>query len=105
MSYTWTNGETITANKLNNTGGDGIFVVTQTQSGDNYVLDKTYNEVLAAWNSGMLPVVVYNNSDCILLYVVEYIGFNENSLYEVFADGNSFTSSSADGVLTSVGSK
>ena len=57
MSYnktTWTAGDTITAEKLNNlengvaSASSGPLVVTATKSGTVFVLDKTYAEISAA---------------------------------------------------------
>ena len=63
MAYTWTNGEVITAEKLNQTGGSGgggIFKVTVTATNpDNteFTADKFAGEIYEAWQSGLLPVV------------------------------------------------
>ena len=51
MSYTWTTGETITAAKLNATG-------TGLCTFDNDAVDKSYNELLAMFNSGIIPCFV-----------------------------------------------
>ena len=53
MSYTWTNGEVITADKLNNTGGSGFLLVTDT----NGTLDKTWKEISDSINANV-PVYV-----------------------------------------------
>ena len=60
MSYTWTDGELITAEKLNQTGGGGaasLFVnVTDTTEGDDFTftLDKTFAEIKAVLDAGGL---------------------------------------------------
>ena len=51
MSYTWTNGELITAAKLNSTGG--VFVVTV----EDGTLDKTWQEIWDAAEA-MNPVFI-----------------------------------------------
>lgn len=61
MAYTWTNGEVITAEKLNQTGGSGgggIFKVTVSgEFPSSFTTDKSSDEILEAWQSGLLPVV------------------------------------------------
>ena len=55
MAYTWTNGELITAAKLNQTGGGGVSgLVTDTSD----TLDKTWNDINAIVSSGVLPFLV-----------------------------------------------
>lgn len=51
MAYTWTNGELITADKLNNTGG--ALICEATFDGADYVLDKTVQEIYDALLAGM----------------------------------------------------
>lgn len=61
MSYTWVNGELITAEKLNNTGGGGgVFVINaSTGNDDSPVLDKTVDEIIDAIQDGLIPIIVY----------------------------------------------
>ena len=49
MAYTWTTGETITAEKLNNTGG-GVLIVNSNynESTETAILDKTWQEIYDA---------------------------------------------------------
>lgn len=73
MAHTWVDGEVITADKLNNT--NDIFVVTfsyeeegESGGGDAsvpvLVCDKTYNEIINAYNSGKILVgKLYYESD------------------------------------------
>lgn len=65
MAYTWTNGEVITAEKLNQTGssgGGGIFKVTLTgNSPSEMIADKTNAEIYAAYNAGLIPVICSND--------------------------------------------
>ncbi len=58
MAYTWTNGEVITAEKLNQTGGGGFFPVTfnYDSSTESVTSDKTNAEIYAAYESGMMPI-------------------------------------------------
>lgn len=52
MGYTWTDGELITATKLNNTGGSGTpLVVTVTESGADLICDATFNDVKDAMDA------------------------------------------------------
>ena len=53
MAYTWSTGETITAEKLNNTGG-GVLIVNETmnQSTLTGTLDKTWKEIHDAYING-----------------------------------------------------
>ena len=59
MSYTWENGELITAEKLNSTGGDDSSVLRI--SVNNSYLNKTWNEINNALSNGIIPIV-YNIS-------------------------------------------
>ena len=53
MAYTWTNGELITAAKLNQTGGGGgIFYVGENDS----ILDKTWAEIYAAMDNNIVII-------------------------------------------------
>ena len=80
MAYTWTDGELITAEKLNNTGGGdvgGAFIVNLTiteYSADDYVItaDKSFSEVQAAIENGMLVYAIGNwGNKCYSLYAYE----------------------------------
>ena len=93
MAYTkttWAAGDTVTSQKLNkienqletlsNGGGAGCFVVnitpdtsggsapikggSDTKSGNTiYVADKTYNEIVTAFQNGSLPIGVMHRED------------------------------------------
>ena len=52
MAYEWTNGELITAEKLNNTGN--IVVIALTDDG----IDASFNDIVAFLQQGALPVMV-----------------------------------------------
>lgn len=54
MAYTWTDGELITAEKLNNTGGGDAIVIVDA-SGTNMSADD-YTKALNTWYNGM-PVI------------------------------------------------
>lgn len=58
MAYTWTDGELITAEKLNNTGG-GVLIVTPTFDSNKeiYVMDKTFGELYNAFTNGTTILV------------------------------------------------
>lgn len=64
MGYTWTDGELITATKLNNTGGGGggLSQYTATPSGADVNLDCSYNDLVADITAGKVPYIV-NSSD------------------------------------------
>lgn len=72
MSYTkntWTNGDVITAAKLNNIEG-GIdaaanrFIINVELSNDyDGVADKSWNEVLVAWNAGQDIWVAFSDDE------------------------------------------
>ncbi len=83
MAYTWTNGEVITAEKLNNTGsGVGEFVINITGAYDETeeiiicTADKTYSEVLDAYNNGR-HISVYYSGDCFEYYYFDDVTGNE----------------------------
>ena len=100
MGYTWTDGELITATKLNNTGGggtSGLVVDTEDE------LDKSYNEIMAMVSAGTLPFIKFNsgyvwtliNIDDSNDYVVDFGGTDINGDF----DHNHYVSSTADGTL------
>ena len=60
MGYTWTDGELITATKLNNTGGGGGLAHYTDTSG---TLDCTYNDLLADITAGRLPYISFSNAN------------------------------------------
>ena len=101
MGYTWTDGELITATKLNNTGGGGTSgLVTDTSD----ELDKSYNEIMAMVSAGTLPFIHYDSGYIARLiyhddsedYVVQFGFYDiENSVYST----NMYISSTADGTL------
>lgn len=76
MSYTptnWVTGDVITAEKLNNieqgiVGAGDLFVInatnvaTSTNPSTKPTLDKTYDEIKAAYDSGMIPVVTFKET-------------------------------------------
>ena len=61
MGYTWTDGELITATKLNNTGGSGVLVCNSSYDQDEgtYVLDKTVQEIYDALLAGTPVYIKY----------------------------------------------
>lgn len=69
MSYekqTWTTGDTITAEKLNNledgvSGNGGVVLVTVTYDEQNYQADKTFSEILEAIQNNLIVKVIYTN--------------------------------------------
>ena len=96
MGYTWTDGELITATKLNNTGGGGTSgLVTDTSD----ELDKSYNEIMAMVTAGTLPFMIFNGETLYMSFI------DDGELYEVdfaYNGGNAtrnYISSTADGTL------
>lgn len=72
MSYTWTNGELITAEKLNQTGGKLTINVTR-GTGDyayHFIMDKTGEEIYTAFSNGT-PCIVKADIDPIESYYPE----------------------------------
>lgn len=74
MAYTWTDGELITAAKLNNTGGGGGFLdITDTEG----VLDKTWTEIFTALSDGEIPRIISSDGE----YFVD-IRFLNSAIYD-----------------------
>ena len=109
MGYTWTDGELITATKLNNTGGgDTGLIEYDINSGE---LNKTYNELLAMLNDGIIPHYVYVFEDSpnidTYCYTLTHLYTNGSNSYIAqflsWSGGgsmvDSFVSSTADGTL------
>ena len=101
MGYTWTDGELITATKLNNTGGGGTSgLVTDTSD----ELDKSYNEIMAMVSAGTLPFIKYDNG-----YVLHLSYISDSNNYQVIFSAydainntmafNVYFCSTADGTL------
>ena len=101
MGYTWTDGELITATKLNNTGGggtSGLVVDTEDE------LDKSYNEIMAMVNGGTLPFIKYDSGYiCHLTYISDSNDYTVAfSAYDYINEANTanvYISSTADGTL------
>lgn len=95
MAYnktTWQNGDTITAEKLNNMengiADSPIFTVTITGSDNNYTSDKTYNEIEQAFLAGKLVRAVLGTStyylvNCSTIPGNDYIGALFYSFYYI----------------------
>ena len=115
MSYTWTDGEIITAEKLNNieNGIDNnnflITVTPQEGSNDLFQLDKTYEEILTALTNGKICFILFsspipNDNHSYVLYA-DNCYFDGSKYTVTFANITSsfsymiFESTSSDGVL------
>ena len=100
MAYTWTNGELITAAKLNQTGGGGSGRIVS----ENDELDKTWNEISAMVTAGVLPFVDNGSGYySVLLYLDNeenyraFFGMYDPFEAQYFCD--TYISSTADGTL------
>lgn len=108
MAYTWTDGELITAEKLNNTGGGGgvlVVNVNADSSTGNLVLDKTWVEIQEAVVSH--GAIVHRNllghGDSYSPVSVSMISMELSNKYDVLVlDGRNlpFTTDSIDGYPT-----
>lgn len=115
MAYTWTTGEVITADKLNNSGGNFVinFTSTYDETSGEYATtaDKTIDEVIAAYDAGQIPLAViggqfdlngsteeYDPEYCYLSKV--YDGRSENDGIEFCFNGTvSLSGPTSDGNL------
>lgn len=61
--YEWTNGEVITAEKLNNTGN--VVMLPTTHDG----LDASFNDITSFLQQGVLPVMVGSDEGMNVLYL------------------------------------
>lgn len=61
MAYEWHDGEVITAEKLNSTGGDVEIVTVTTTDGTNWTADKTWAELLEGARQGKLFMGYFQN--------------------------------------------
>ena len=59
MGYTWTDGDLITADRLNNTGGSGVLVCNSSYDDGDWVLDKTVQEIYDAMLAGTPVYIKY----------------------------------------------
>lgn len=85
MSYTWSNGELITAEKLNETGssGGGGLVATCDANG---VLDKTWQEIHDAMASGSHVSIIDDMSGTLSILSVTTVAYMPSaSTYIVMA--------------------
>ena len=66
MSYTWENGEVITAEKLNNTGGSDVLVVKFDDGNGmgTWTCSCTFDEILEAYNTGKVIIPYYQRMLC-----------------------------------------
>lgn len=106
MAYTpktWECGETITADALNHIeqgiassgGGTEPLVIHQTATPSGMILDRTWQEIFDAFPNAVLDTsnaeMGMNNKD-----LVRSVG-SFNGEYRVFAGGDTYTATSADG--------
>ena len=109
MSYekhTWETGETITADKLNNLengvassgSGSGIFEIVATGDEDSKTLDKTWKEIVDAFDSGRICYILDNTESGITMTYLVY-GHTYNSLISE----DQYLLTTGDGVYTASG--
>lgn len=88
-------------------GASGIFVIHATGTAYELTLDKNYDEINTAINSGLLPVIVHSFEDNVSLIYIVYIYYDtedENTPYKIDASSSPsayiFASDSATGTMT-----
>ena len=92
MSYTWQDGEIITAEKLNQTSGSsGPLIVHVTGDRENMTADKTSTEIMQAVLSGQTVFMSYDDSFFQLSQLVD-----EEEIFAVFV----IIDCTADGIKT-----
>lgn len=101
MGYTWTDGELITATKLNNTGGGGTSGLCTVTAG---TLDKSYNDLLGMLNDGVVPYIVDVDGDTTRVCILMDVLIDGNYYADFYAKENDtaypYESATADGYLT-----
>lgn len=101
MGYTWTDGELITATKLNNTGGGGTSGLCTNTGG---TLDKSYNDLLGMLNDGVIPYIVGVEGDTTRVCVLMDVLIDDKYYADFYAKENDtaypYESATADGYLT-----
>ena len=83
----WNNGDTITADKLNTAAA--MYIFHETVNSDTGVFstpDKTYTEVLAAFNNGMVPIVHVTDSYTNSIYIEMLTGYQPSANKLIFGD-------------------
>ena len=86
MAYTWTDGELITAEKLNNTGG-GVLIVNANYDESTQVdtLDKTWQEINAAFPNNTVLIKIVDENFNISKYLPVFRVNTDNEHYYVSA--------------------
>ena len=93
MGYTWTDGELITATKLNNTGGGGAIIATL----ENGAIEYSFNELLSYVNGGYLVYLENtDDADYSRMLLIELTGDDGGDLYANFSGSMTLTQSDAD---------
>lgn len=105
MAYEWKDGEVITAEKLNSTGG-GVLIITSTEDDEHQydILDKTFAEIKEAFLSGINCLVHMDHSISSEWYSVSYIDIMDDSStvqYDVnFGSNYRYTTTNENGYPT-----
>lgn len=102
MAYEWTNGELITAEKLNNTGGGGVLIISVHGTEIEVVLESTWQEIHDAFTSGVVCLLDLSYEGKTNLYALTSVTSEPNDgRYNVFFDGHGsnlgYTANSANG--------
>ena len=84
MAYTWTNGELITAAKLNQTGGGGGVIIATLE---NTAIEYSFNELLSYVNNGYLVYLENPDSaDYSRYLLMELSGDEGGDLFAIFGN-------------------
>ena len=105
MGYTWTDGELITATKLNNTGGGAVIIQ------HDEISDYSYSQIVSYAEAGNIVMVFDDARDgsgigeCFVYYLCLFsYDDSDGDFYSCsFASGDSYIiaiATSADGALT-----
>lgn len=100
MGYTWTDGELITATKLNNTGGSGVLICNSSMSNGVYVLDKTAQEIYDALLAGTPAYIKYQygtfegySGNLYLAPVIKVYNYDDTNIIRICASKPEFIGS------------
>ena len=94
MAYTWTNGELITADKLNQTGGGDIVF----GGAEDSTLDMTWQDIHDAMSAHKLVIIANDDGNNFVEYfIITTVHEADGSYYVVTSDAIMYVASSANG--------